>query len=86
MDLFDRARALDNQLVWVAANQFGAFGSMRFAASAKVVDPGGEILAWTRQEPGLAMAELDVDAVVDAARSGMHFLRDRRPAAYGMAS
>lgn len=83
MDLFDRARALDNQLVWIAANQWGTFGSMRFAASAKVVDPGGEILAWTGQEAGLAVAELDVDAAVDAARGGMHFLRDRRPSAYG---
>jgi predicted amidohydrolase len=83
MDLFDRARALDNQLVWVASNQVGTFGAMRFAASAKVVDPGGEILAWTGQAAGLAVAELDVDAAVDAARTGMHFLRDRRPDAYG---
>jgi predicted amidohydrolase len=83
MDLFDRARALDNQFVWIAANQFGTFGSMRFAASAKVVDPGGEILATTGQGAGLAIAELDVDAAVDAARGGMHFLRDRRPETYG---
>jgi N-carbamoylputrescine amidase len=86
MDLFDRARALDNQLVWIAANQFGTFGSMRFAASAKVVDPGGEILAWTGQEQGVAVAELDVDAAVDAARGGgMHYLRDRRPDTYNAA-
>ena len=83
MDLFDRARALDNQLVWIAANQFGTFGSMRFAAGAKVVDPGGEILATTGQAAGLAIAELDVEAAVSAARGGMHFLRDRRPDAYG---
>jgi N-carbamoylputrescine amidase len=82
MDLFDRARALDNQLVWVASNQFGTFGAMRFAASAKVVDPGGEIVSWTEQRAGLAVAELDVDAVVDAARGGMDFLRDRRPDTY----
>ncbi|MBA3906189.1 MAG: carbon-nitrogen hydrolase family protein [Pseudonocardiales bacterium] len=83
MDLFDRARALDNQIVWIAANQFGTFGSMQFAASAKVVDPGGEILAWTGQEEGMAVAELDVDAAVDAARGGgMHYLRDLRPETY----
>ena len=82
MDLFDRARALDNQLVWVASNQSGTFGAMRFAASAKVVDPGGEIVAWTEQRAGLAVAEFDIDAVVDAARGGMHFLRDRRPDTY----
>ncbi len=42
-DLFDRARALENQIVWLAANQSGTFGSLRFAASAKIVDPGGEV-------------------------------------------
>ncbi len=46
-DLFDRARALENQLVWVSANQAGTFGSLRFVASAKVVDPGGDVLAST---------------------------------------
>ncbi|HEY0812613.1 MAG TPA: carbon-nitrogen hydrolase family protein [Pseudonocardia sp.] len=87
MDLFDRARALDNQIVWLAANQFGTFGSMRFAASAKVVDPGGEILAWTGQDAGMAVAELDVDAAVDAARGGgMHYLRDLRPETYHAAA
>lgn len=86
MDLFDRARALDNQIVWIAANQFGTFGSMRFAASAKIVDPGGEILAWTGQNQGTAVAELDVDVAVDAARGGgMHYLRDRRPETYSTA-
>src|SRR5690348_7084891 len=28
-DLFDRARALENQIVWVSANQAGTFGAMR---------------------------------------------------------
>ncbi|MGW0586008.1 carbon-nitrogen hydrolase family protein, partial [Streptomyces sp. NPDC002920] len=46
-DLFDRARALENQIVWISANQAGTFGSLRFVGSAKVVDPGGEILADT---------------------------------------
>ena len=44
-DLFDRARALENQVVWVSANQSGTFGSLRFVCSAKVVDPGGDVLA-----------------------------------------
>ncbi|MEU7816762.1 carbon-nitrogen hydrolase family protein [Pseudonocardia sp. NPDC049154] len=82
MDLFDRARALENQVVWVASNQYGTFGDLRFAASAKVVDPGGEILASTGQCEGLATAALDVEAAVDAARAGMDFLRDRRPDTY----
>jgi predicted amidohydrolase len=85
MDLFDRARALENQVVWVASNQYGTFGDLRFAASAKIVDPGGEIIATTGQGEGLAVAAVDVDSTVDAARAVMHFLRDRRPDTYAAA-
>jgi len=82
-DLFDQARALENQIVWLSANQSGQFGSLRFVASAKVVDPGGEILADTGVAAGLAVAELDVQAALDTARRSMAHLRDRRPHAYG---
>jgi N-carbamoylputrescine amidase len=85
-DLFDRARALENQIVWLSANQSGAFGSLRFVASAKVVDPGGEILADTGVAAGMAVAELDVPAALEAARRSMGHLRDRRPAAYALAA
>lgn len=81
-DLFDRARALENQIVWLSANQSGQFGSLRFVASAKVVDPGGEILAETGVHPGLAIADLDVQQALDNARRSMAHLRDRRPDAY----
>lgn len=81
-DLFDRARALENQVVWVSANQSGTFGQLRFVASAKVVDPGGEVLADTGIEPGLAIAEVDVGEAVTSARRSMGHLRDRRPEAY----
>ncbi|ALE72831.1 Aliphatic amidase AmiE [Pseudonocardia sp. Ae168_Ps1] len=82
-DLHDRARALENQIVWVSANQAGTFGDLQLVASAKVVDPGGEVLATTGTEAGLAVASVDVDAAVEAARRFMGHLRDRRPAAYG---
>jgi N-carbamoylputrescine amidase len=81
-DLFDRARALENQVVWLSANQSGSFGSLRFVASAKVVDPGGEILADTGVAEGMAIAELDVDQALATARRSMGHLRDRRPEAY----
>ena len=81
-DLFDRARALENQVVWVSSNQAGEFGSLRFVASAKVVDPGGEILADTGIGPGLAIAEVDVHALLSGARRSMFHLRDRRPETY----
>jgi len=83
-DIYDRARALENQLIWVASNQAGTFGSLRFVCSAKVVGPGGEILAGTGTEEGLATATVDVRAAMAAARGGgMYNLRDRRPEIYG---
>ncbi|MEU6339253.1 carbon-nitrogen hydrolase family protein [Streptomyces cellulosae] len=81
-DLFDRARALENQIVWVSANQAGTFGSLRFVGSAKVVDPGGDILADTGVGAGLAVAELDVAQALETARRSMGHLRDRRPETY----
>ncbi|USX53408.1 carbon-nitrogen hydrolase family protein [Lentzea sp. HUAS12] len=81
-DLFDRARALENQIVWLSANQSGTFGDLRFVASAKVVDPGGEIVADTGVAEGVAVAELDVRQALDTARRSMGHLRDRRPEAY----
>ncbi len=81
-DLFDRVRALENQVVWLSANQSGTFGSLRFVASAKVVDPGGEVLASTGVSAGMAVTELDVRQALETARRSMAHLRDRRPDTY----
>lgn len=83
-DIFDAARALENQVVWVASNQAGTFGSLRFVCSAKIVGPGGDTLATTGVEPGLATATIDIAERIGLARgSGMYHLRDRRPDVYG---
>ncbi len=81
-DLFDRARALDNQFIWVASNQTGSFGSLDFVGRAKVVGPGGDILDVTPVEGGMALATIDVRSELGAHRRGMFNLRDRRPDAY----
>ncbi|AQT79475.1 carbon-nitrogen hydrolase family protein [Mycolicibacterium litorale] len=80
---FDVARALDNQVFWVASNQSGTFGSLRYVGNAKVVDPGGNILATTLLGSGMAVAEVDVDQTFRTMRAGMFHLRDRRPDVYG---
>jgi predicted amidohydrolase len=85
-DLFDQVRALENQVVWLSANQSGSFGSLRFVARAKVVGPGGEVLAATGTGAGMAVAEMDVRAAIEAARRSMGHLRDRRPETYGPAA
>jgi len=81
-NLFDAARALDNQVFWIASNQAGTFGSLRYVGNAKVVDPGGNVLATTLLDAGLAIAEIDVDGTFRAMRGGMFHLRDRRPDVY----
>ncbi|MGI4895896.1 MAG: carbon-nitrogen hydrolase family protein [Janthinobacterium lividum] len=82
-DLYDQARALENQVVWVASNQAGTFGSLRFVASAKVVGPGGDVLADTGIDAGVAAADVDVEELLAGARRMMFNLRDRRPDTYG---
>jgi N-carbamoylputrescine amidase len=82
-DLYDRARALENQVVWVSANQCGTFGSLRFVGHAKVVGPGGDVLADTGRDAGVATADVDVAAELKAARAHMFMLRDRRAETYG---
>lgn len=79
---FDIARALDNQVFWLASNQSGTFGSLRYVGNAKVVDPGGNILATTLLGSGMAVADIDVRGTFEAMRGGMFHLRDRRPDAY----
>ncbi|NQX28504.1 carbon-nitrogen hydrolase family protein [Microbacteriaceae bacterium VKM Ac-2854] len=79
---FDIARALDNQVFWLASNQSGTFGSLRYVGNAKVVDPGGNILATTLLGSGMAVADIDIRDTFDAMRGGMFHLRDRRPDAY----
>ncbi|MGK9272751.1 carbon-nitrogen hydrolase family protein [Williamsia muralis] len=79
---FDIARALDNQVFWVASNQSGTFGSLNYVGNAKVVDPGGNILATTLLGSGMAVAEVDITAAFEQMRGGMFHLRDRRPDVY----
>ncbi|PVZ08511.1 carbon-nitrogen hydrolase family protein [Actinomycetospora cinnamomea] len=82
-DLYDQARAAENQVVWLSANQSGRHGALHFLGRAKVVGPGGEILARTWSKGGLAVAEVDLPGVVGAARGVLHHLAERRPEAYG---
>nr|WP_200800354.1 carbon-nitrogen hydrolase family protein [Jatrophihabitans endophyticus] len=86
-DLFDRARALENQVLWVSANQAGTFGDLRFVASAKIVDVGGDVLATTGTAAGVAYADVDLADMLGGARNGgMCHLRDRRTDAYALAA
>jgi predicted amidohydrolase len=81
-DLYDQARAAENQVVLASSNQTGSLGRMRFLGQAKVVGPGGDILARTWSKAGVAVAELDVRAEIGLARRVLSHLGERRPDAY----
>ncbi|HEV7907854.1 MAG TPA: carbon-nitrogen hydrolase family protein [Pseudonocardiaceae bacterium] len=82
-DLYDCSRAAENQVVLAASNQTGAMGGMRFLGQAKVVGPGGEILARTWSKAGIAIAEVDVAAEIASARRVLSHLKERKPSVYG---
>lgn len=81
-DLYDCARAAENQVFVVSSNQTGVMGSLRFLGQAKVVGPGGDILAATRAKGGMATVTVDVDAEVDRARRVLSHLAELRPDTY----
>lgn len=83
-DLYDCARAAENQLYLVSANQTGVLGGLRFLGQAKVVDPAGEIVAKTWAKGGLAVATADVGADILRARRAVDHLRDRVETAYSL--
>jgi nitrilase len=81
-DLYDQARAAENQIVLASSNQTGVLGELRFLGQAKVVGPGGDILARTWSKAGIATAELDVPAEIAKARRVLKHLDERQPGAY----
>jgi N-carbamoylputrescine amidase len=82
----DVVRAVENQVVWVASNQYGSLGRLRFPGQAKVVDPNGRVLASTGARAGIALARIDARAAVRSARGELSHLADRVPVAYGMST
>lgn len=82
-DLYDRARAAENQLWLLSANQIGRHGTLRFLGQSKVVRPDGEVVAAVGARAGLATLDIDVAAGIDHARRRFHHLKERRPDRYG---
>jgi predicted amidohydrolase len=73
-----RARAIENQVYVIAANQCGHHGPhMESHGRSMIVDPWGLVLATARDGPGMIVAELDV-AVVRDVRERLPALKCRR--------
>jgi N-carbamoylputrescine amidase len=74
--------AVANSVGVVAANRIGKEGAMTFYGSSFVCDARGDKIAELgRGEPGVAIAELDLDKI-RRVRASMGFFRDRRPHLY----
>jgi N-carbamoylputrescine amidase len=82
----DVARAVENQVVWVSANHYGALGHLQFPGQAKVVDPDGRVLAATGARAGVALARVDSRSEVRRAREELFHLGDRVSGAYNVSS
>ena len=85
-ELWDRSRAAENSLVVASSNQTGMFGSLRFLGGARIVEPGGDVVAATGTTPGLAVASFDLDAVLARARKALSPITDLRPDVYRVAA
>ncbi len=81
-DLYDMARAAENQVVLASSNLTGITGTLRFLGQAKIVDPGGNVVAKTWSKGGLAVADIDVAAEIDRARAVLNHLRERQTVSY----
>jgi nitrilase len=81
-DLYDMARAAENQVVLASSNLTGITGTLRFLGQAKIVDPGGNIVAKTWSKGGLAVADIDVEAEINRARTVLNHLRERQTRSY----
>jgi predicted amidohydrolase len=86
-ELWDRARAAENSFVVASANQTGTFGRLQFLGGARIVGPGGDVIAENDPptEPGLAITTLDLDATLERARRALSPIRDLRPELYRVA-
>jgi predicted amidohydrolase len=73
-----RARAIENQCYVLAANQGGVHNATRETwGHSMIVDPWGRVLACVESGPGVAVAELDLEALA-ALRARMPIQSHRR--------
>jgi predicted amidohydrolase len=77
-----RARAIENQVFVLAANQIGRHGGgLRSGGRSLIIDPWGLVLAGAPDAEGVIVAELDLARVADV-RQRIPALRHRRPEVY----
>ena len=76
-----RARAIENSCYMIAPNQIGRNARLTAFGSSMVIDPRGTVIARAKEEPGVTMAEIDLD-YLDRVRARMQTLENRRTDIY----
>ncbi|MGG5253587.1 carbon-nitrogen family hydrolase [Neobacillus sp. SM06] len=75
------ARAIENQCYVVAANRAGSDPNNVFAGHSLVIDPWGEIVAETGEDPAVLRAVIDLE-LVQKVRKQIPIFTDRKPEYY----
>lgn len=75
-DYLSRARAIENQAFFIAANRAGSDGPFKFLGNSRIISPMGELLAEAGAGEEMITAELDL-AQVEAFRRKVPSLADR---------
>lgn len=85
-DLFDKARAVENQAFFLSANQVGITGEIHFFGRSRIVSPLGKVKAELLYEEGIATYTTDIRKEICEARTtglfGLNLMKDRRPEMY----
>ncbi len=82
-EILVRARAIENEVFMIAANQVGPHpGGHHSGGRSMVVDPWGVVLARANDHEGFVAADLDLDRQVEI-RAQLPVLAHRRPQVYG---
>ena len=78
-----QARAIENQAWFVCCNRTGTDpNGLVFPGSSMIVDPNGSVRAQGNDQPGVIMADIDMD-LVDQVRKTIPVGQDRRGDIYG---
>ena len=84
--LYDRVRAMENQIIFISSNQFGICGKGSYLGNSNIVGPNGAILATTGYQEGIAYAELDLKKEIYRGKTigmmGSNLMRERKPTVY----
>jgi predicted amidohydrolase len=86
-DVYERARALENNRWFISSNYAGQLGPKSYFGLSQIIDPAGRVVATSGQtgEQVMVTADIEVRTGIEAAMAeftGARIWRDRRPSTY----